>query len=122
VGENVNSLFIRDLKASCIIGVRPEERNRKQTVVVSLELYCTELPGRYSDDLEDTVDYSEMSKRVAALVEGSSYQLIEALAEAVTELCLSEERVVEAVVRVEKPGAVAAAKTVGVEIRKTRER
>jgi FolB domain-containing protein len=122
VGENVNSLFIRDLKASCIIGVRPEERKRKQTVVVSLELHCTELPGRYSDDLEDTVDYSEMSKRVTALVEGSSYQLIEALAEAVSELCLSEERVIEAVVRVEKPGAVAAAQTVGVEIRKTRER
>ena len=50
------------------------------------------------------------------MVESSGYHLVEALAGAIAALCLEDQRVRSAVVRVEKPGALRFAKTVGVEI------
>lgn len=121
MGEDVNTLYIRDLRIRCIIGVRPKERRRKQNVLISLELQCVPLAGRHTDELEDTVDYSALSRKIITMAEASSYQLIEALAEAVCGLCLEDVSVTGVMVRVEKPGAISAAKTVGVEIRKQRE-
>ena len=57
-----------------------------------------------------------MKKKVIALVEQSSFFLIERLAEGVAQLCLEEPRVMRAQVTVEKPGALRFARTVGVEI------
>ena len=122
MGEDVNTLYIKDLHTRCIIGVRPEERRKKQDVYISIELRCTQLQGRYTDDLDDTVDYSALSRKILDMTESTSYQLIEALAEAVCRLCLENGQVEEAVVRVNKPGAVPSAKTVGVEIRKQQEK
>jgi len=117
-----NIIFIKDLHASCTIGVRPEEREQPQDIFISIELYCDSLKGRITDNLDDTVDYSALSKRISAAAESSHYILIEALAEEIGRICIEDSRVMEAVVRVEKPGAVPAARTVGIEITTTKEK
>ncbi|HOF88075.1 MAG TPA: dihydroneopterin aldolase [Armatimonadota bacterium] len=53
-------------------------------------------------------------------MDASAYHLVEALAERIAALCLDDPRVRRARVRVEKPGALRFARSVGVEI--TRER
>ncbi len=49
-------------------------------------------------------------------VEGSSYYLVEALAENIAQICLADARVAQAEVGVEKPGALRFADSVGVTI------
>jgi dihydroneopterin aldolase len=59
-----------------------------------------------SDDLADTVDYSAVFTRVADIVQGSSFRLIEALAGAIVEAVLESQPLVESIeVRVRKPQA-----------------
>ncbi len=116
----MDRILIRDLAARCVIGLSPEERREKQDVLVSLAL-STDLrgPGR-SDRVDDAIDYRAVKKRILALVERSQYQLLEALAEAIAAACLEDARIAEIQVTVDKPGALRFARSVAVEILRTR--
>jgi FolB domain-containing protein len=116
-----DKIVIEDLLVRCILGIGEEERRDKQDVVINIELY-TDLrrPGK-TDCLDDAVDYHILKKRVLTFVEQSQCHLVEALAEGISEICLQFQPVREVNVRVHKPGALRFAKSVGVEIVRTRD-
>ena len=114
-------ILIQDLRLSCIVGVRERERTNPQEVVVNLVLYCDLREAGRSDRLEDTVDYSALTRRIETLVEGSSFGLIEALAGAIGAACLEDPEVQAVTVRVDKPGALPRARSAAVEIHRDRE-
>jgi FolB domain-containing protein len=109
-------ILIADLAARCIIGVNGEERREKQDVLISLALEADLSAACRSDRFEDTVDYRALKKRILGIVEASTYYLLEALAQAVADACLADPRVLRVRVRIEKPGALRFARSVGVEI------
>ena len=120
--RTLDRIHILDLKLRCIVGVFPEERREKQDVILNLTLHADLRKAGSSDDLADTVDYKTIKKKVIALVEASSYQLVERLAERVAEVCLEDRRVKKVEVFLEKPGALRFARSVGVEIARERRR
>lgn len=111
---------IKDLLLRGILGTNADERVNKQDVLLNLQLMCDTSAAGESDDIEDTVNYRTLAKRVIKLVEGSKFHLVEKLAEEVARLCLEDPAIVEAVVSVEKPGALRFARSVGVTIRRQR--
>lgn len=115
-------LFFLDLRARCIVGVNDDERSAAQEVLISVSLYSdAHRSAGATDDFADAVDYRALKKRVLEQVEQSRFHLVETLAEAVARVCLEPDRVDAATVRVEKPGALRFARTVGVEITRRRE-
>jgi D-erythro-7,8-dihydroneopterin triphosphate epimerase len=118
----LDRIHILDLKLRCIVGVFAEERREKQDVILNLTLYADLRKAGRSDELADTVDYKTIKKKVIALVEASSYQLVERLAERVAEVCLEDRRVKKVEVFLEKPGALRFARSVGVAIARERKR
>lgn len=117
---DMDKIFIRDLALRCIIGIYPEERREKQDIVINLEMQCDLRKAGRSDDLNDTVDYKQIKKAVLELVEGSKFQLIEALAEHIADLALADEKVQGVVVTIDKPGALRFAKSSAVSIVRSR--
>lgn len=113
-------ILVRDLLVRGIIGVNDWEREKKQDILINLELEFDLRPAAESDDVEDALNYRTLTKAVIAHVEASSYQLVEALAEAIARLCL-EHGARRVRVRVEKPGALRFAASVGVEIERAAE-
>jgi FolB domain-containing protein len=116
----LDRIHIRDLALRCIVGVYPEERREKQDVTINITLHADLRRACKSDRLDDTVDYKQIKKGVVALVEASRFQLVERLAQAVADLCLRDRRVRRVDVRVEKPAALRFARTVDVEISRSR--
>lgn len=112
----MDRIFIRDLALRCIIGIYPEERREKQDIVINVEMHCDLSRAGNSDDLNDTVDYKTIKKAILKLVEGSGFQLIEALAERIAGIALADEKVQQVVVTVDKPGALRFARSSAVEI------
>ena len=112
----MDRIFLRDLRLSCTIGVNDWEREIRQDVTLDLDLELDLAEAGRRDDLNLTVDYKGVRDRVETIVTGSSFFLIEALAERVAEACLVEPGVKKVRVRVEKPGALRGTRTVGVEI------
>jgi dihydroneopterin aldolase len=62
-----------------------------------------------------------MSKKVLAHAETVNRLTVEALANDLANICLAEKNVQKVVVRVEKPGAVRFAESVGVEVERSRD-
>ncbi len=116
MADELDRIHIRDLRVRCIVGTNPDERVNKQDVVVNITLYADLRKAGLSDDIADTVDYKAVKKQVLATVEGSSFLLIERLAEAIAGVCLAQAGVRRVRVLVEKPAALRFARTVGVEI------
>jgi len=116
----MDRIVIEDLLLRCIVGVNPEERTNLQDVNLQVTLFADLRPAGRSDNLADTIDYKRLKGDIRALVEGSTYFLIEKLAHEVARLCLNRPGVERAVVRVEKPGALRFARTVAVVVERSR--
>jgi dihydroneopterin aldolase len=82
-----------------------EEREHGQDFVVDAVLSVDTRPAAASDDLADTVDYGELASRLAAVVAGEPFDLLETLAERLAIVCLSHPSVFEVEVTVHKPDA-----------------
>jgi FolB domain-containing protein len=116
----MDRILIKDLAARCIIGINDDERREKQDVLINIAVGADLRAAGRSDRFEDTVDYRSMKKKVIAMVEGSRFFLIEALAERIAEICLEDPKALEVTVCVEKPAALRFARSVGVEITRGR--
>lgn len=120
MGNRLDKIHIRDLLLRCIVGIYPEERTHRQDVIINITLRADLGEACHSDRIEDTVDYKAIKKEIVAMVEQSSFFLIERLAEEIARICLKPPRVVLAQVSVDKPGALRFARSVAVEISRTR--
>ena len=101
-------LALRNMRFEARHGVLPGEKSEAQPFEVDVVLHADLSAGGRSDDLADTVDYAALFDLVRAIVTGPSFDLIEALAEAIARAVLTatDERLVAAVeVRVRKPRA-----------------
>jgi dihydroneopterin aldolase len=106
-------------------GVNDWEKVEAQRFDVDVELLLDVQPAGIEDDLAKTIDYRAVYATTRQIVESTTFNLIEALAEAIAhEILLEQARVDEVVVRVRKPdvrldGPLAYS---GVEIRRVRDR
>jgi 7,8-dihydroneopterin aldolase/epimerase/oxygenase len=107
-------VFIRELRAETVIGVYDWERTIRQAVVLDIEMASDNRRAAASDGIDDALDYAAVSQRVLSFIEGSEFQLIETMAEQVAQLIRDEFQVPWLRLRLCKPGAVPAAKDVGV--------
>jgi FolB domain-containing protein len=115
-----DQIQIKDLYLRTIIGINEEERRDRQDVLINIVLYADTQAAGASDDMADAVNYRTITKRVIKLVEESEFYLVEKMAAEIAAICLEDPRVEEVSVRVEKPGALRFARSVGVEIHRTR--
>ena len=111
---------IQDLLLRTIIGINEEERRNRQDVLINITLHADTRAAGASDDIEDAVNYRTIAKCVIKLVEDSSFYLVEKMAAEIAAVCLEDPRVEAVDVQVEKPGALRFARSVGVEIHRTR--
>ena len=117
----MDKVIIKNLLARGIIGVNDWERKRAQDILINIILFTDTRRAAETDDLNDCINYSTMSKKVLAHAESANRLTVEALANDLAKICLTEKDVLKAIVRVEKPGAVRFAESVGVEIERSRD-
>jgi len=109
-------IFISDLRAETIIGIYEWERNQKQVVAVDIEMATDIARSASSDSIEDALNYKAVSKRVEQFIVESSFQLVETLAERLSEVILNEFAVPWLRLTLHKPGALSNSKDVGIRI------
>jgi FolB domain-containing protein len=112
-------IIIRDLLTRGILGIHPEERVQPQDILLNIIIYKDLGRAAATGDLGSSVDYAAVTRRVIGRIEGGEDQLAETLAEDIARLIIAEFGADGVRVRVEKPAAVPAARTVGVEIERS---
>ena len=113
-----DTIFLTELKIETIVGIWEWERKIRQTVSIDLEMGADIRRAAASDDIEDTLNYKQVAKRVQQFVADSEFQLVETMAEKTAALILAEFDVPWVQIRVNKPGAIRGARDVGVLIRR----
>ena len=112
----MDKIFLEELRIETIIGIWEWERRIRQTVIIDLEMSADIAKAAASDDVVDTLNYKSVAKRVQEFVGGSSFQLVETLAERIAGIIRDEFDVAWVRVKLHKPGAIRGSKDVGVEI------
>lgn len=112
----MDKVFVKGLRADAFIGVYDWEHEQTQPLLIDLTMAWDQQAAGASDALADALDYDTLSKAVVELVQSRPRQLIETVAAEIATLILDKFNVPTVTVRVEKPQALAAATTVGVEI------
>jgi FolB domain-containing protein len=115
----MDKVIIKNLLARGIIGVRDWERKRPQDILINIILFTDTHHAAESDDINDCADYSEVTKKVQAHAENAARLTVEALANDLAGICLTQKNVQKVIIRVEKPTAVRFAESVGVEIERS---
>ena len=117
----MDKTFIKDLLVRGIIGIRDWERETKQDILINVTVFSDTTRAAQTDNIADCVDYSALAKKIQSHAETSARLTVEALASDLADICLKEKGVKKTIVCVEKPGAVRFARSVGVEIERTRD-
>lgn len=117
----LDTVFIEGLEVQAVIGVYDWEKKIKQSLVFDLQMsHDNRLPAE-NDDLAKTLDYETISNFIADYCLNNQFELIETLAERLCEQLIMTFHIAEIEMILRKPTAVAAAKAVGVKIRRSKE-
>ena len=118
--NGLDRITISGIEIDCVVGINDWERLAKQRITIDITLHASVQKAGETDQIGDTVNYRTITHRVVEEISGTSFGLIESLAERGAGLCLEDEKVRTVEVRVNKPGAVRHADSVGVEITRGR--
>ena len=113
-------IFIRDLRVETLIGVYPQERQSRRTLLLDLELGADIRPATATDCLDDTLNYQAVAQRIIEFAAACDCRLVETLGERIAELVLREFGAPWLRLTLRKPGAVRAAGEVGIIIERGR--
>ena len=112
----MDKIIIKNLLVRGIIGINDDERVNKQDILINIVMFADTRPAAESDSIDDAVNYRTIAKHIIRHVEGSSDFLVEKLVSDIARIILTKYDVERVQVRVEKPGALRFAESVGVEI------
>ena len=107
-------VYIRDLQIETIIGIFDWEREVKQIVSLDLDMAHDIQKAAATDDIQYTLDYKSVGKRLISFIEQSEFFLVETMAEEVARIVLEEFSVPWLKLRVSKPGALRGSSDVGI--------
>ena len=81
-------IYLRELRVETVIGIYEWERRIRQPVIIDLEMAADVRRAASTDNIDDTLNYKAVAKRVIAFVEGSQYMMsmVRAIAR---QLCIS---------------------------------
>lgn len=115
----MDKVFIKGLELFTLIGVYDFERDAKQRILVDLELRTDLTPAGKSDNVADTLDYGAIANRLAEIADTASYKLLEALADEMIAVVLTEFAAQTVTLTIHKPDILNNVDTVGISLRRT---
>ncbi|MEI6893575.1 MAG: dihydroneopterin aldolase [Colwellia sp.] len=112
----MDKVFIKGLSIQTTIGFFQWEKEIKQTLVIDLAMGWDITNAALNDDLEETLDYADISVVIERFANDNPVDLIETLAERLANYLMTQYQIPWLKLSISKPGAVHNAQTVGVEI------
>jgi FolB domain-containing protein len=116
----MDKIIIKDLLLRGIIGINDDERVNQQDILINITIFADTRQAAVSDNIDDAVNYRTITKRIIEHVENSADFLVEKLVNDIARIILTEFLAERVIVRLEKPGALRFAQSVGIEIERTR--
>lgn len=108
---------IKNLRLRTFIGIKEEEINNKQDVVINVVIHYPAEQARRSENIADALNYRTITKRIIAHVEEHRFALLEKLTQDVLDVACEHHWVTYAEVEVDKLYALRYADSVSMTMR-----
>ena len=114
------TVFIKDFIIDEIIGFYEHEKIKKQKIKFNIVLDVDQSSLPDEKDIKSIVDYEKITNKLENLTKRKKYNFLESLAEDSFKEIFEDKRINSVTIKIEKPEAIKNAKSVGVEVFKTR--
>lgn len=122
MAKRTATINITNLRLRTLIGFNPEERVKKQDVVLNIEIAYTLSDAALADQVEGVLNYKTITKKVIRHVEQGQFLLLEKLVADVVGICSRHDGVQRARVTIDKPHALRFADSVSLTLEYVAER
>ncbi len=110
-------IFLNDFSIEASIGFHDFEKQARQRILISVDLFVPIAQSTSSrDEVDDVLDYDFIRQQVARIAQSRHFNLQETLIDEIAALCLSQPLVRAVRVESQKPDVYPDCKTVGIEI------
>jgi dihydroneopterin aldolase len=103
----MDRIIVKNAPFLCSIGIKEEEREKKQEILIDIELFTDIKRGAGTDRIEDTIDYAAVYQLISEEVGKNHYNLIETLAEKIAQRVLDNFNIERISITIKKPSALA---------------
>ena len=114
------TVFIKDFIIEQIIGIHKHEKIKKQKIKFNIIIDVEQSTTPNERDIKSIVDYEKITNNLKNLTKNKKYNFLESLAEDSFKEIFEDKRINSVTIKIEKPEAIKNAKSVGVEVFKTR--
>ena len=114
------TVFIKDFIIEEIIGIHKHEKIKKQKIKFNIVLDIDQSSFPNEKNIKSIVDYEKITNELEKLTKSKKYNFLESLVEDSFEKIFEDKRINSVTIKIEKPEAIKNAKSVGVEVFKTR--
>ena len=121
-GKNTTkrTVLIKDFLINEIIGIHEHEKINKQKIIFNVVINVNQNTLPDENNLSSIVDYEKITNKLKNLTRNKKYNFLESLAEDSFKEIFEEKRISSVKIKIEKPGAISSAKSVGIEVYKSR--
>ena len=105
---------VKDLRLRTYIGIKEEEINNKQDVLINLTILYPAGDAVQVNDIDHALNYRTITKAIIAHVEENRFALLERLTQELLDLVMANPAVHYAEVEVDKPHALRFAESVSI--------
>jgi FolB domain-containing protein len=95
-------IYIKDLVVEATHGLHPHEKTTPQRFRISAELTVDLAKAGVTDDIDDTLNWSEVRGTIVKTVQNTSFNLVERLAQEIINNLLVDKRIRKVTVSVDK--------------------
>ena len=114
------SILIKDFIVSEIIGIHKHEKINKQKIIFNIVIDINQNLLPNEKNVSSIVDYEKITNKLESLAKYKNYNFLESLAEDSFKEIFEDNRINSIKIKIEKPDAIENAKSVGVEVFKSR--
>lgn len=111
---------IKNLLLRAYIGIKEEEINNQQDVVINVQLTYNAAEAIDRNEIEAALNYRTITKQIIHHVDGNRFALLERLTHEVLSIVMAHQAVQWARVEIDKPHALRYAESVSVALETTR--
>ena len=114
------TVLIKDFIIHEIIGIHKHEKINKQKIIFNIVIDINQDTLPNENSLSSIVDYEQITNKLKTLAKSKNYNFLESLAEDSFKEIFEDRRINSVKIKIEKPDAILNAKSVGVEVFKSR--
>ena len=114
------TVFIKNFIIQEIIGFHQHEKIKKQKIKFNIVMDINQNSFPNEKDIKSIIDYEKVTNKLRNLTRRKKYNFLESLVEDSFKEIFEDKRINSVTIKIEKPDAIKNAKSVGVEVFKTR--